>query len=205
MPIVIAVDGDAGSGKGTLSRRLSSHFGYEYLDTGKIYRAVAHKYISQNATTEEEAIEIAKNIRIEDTQIAGLATEEVGKVASQISAIGELREALIDFQRKIANSPNGAVLDGRDIGTVICPNADYKFYITADLEVRANRRYRELSAAGKDVTEAGVLADMKARDERDKSRVNAPLVIADDAVYIDTTKLSIDDVFNEILSRLTEK
>jgi len=183
--IIIAIDGPAASGKGTLARKIAKHFGLQYLDTGSLYRAVALKVLE----CESDAIKVAKNLTIEDTKSPKLRGEEVGNLASQVSAIPEVRQALLDFQREF--SLQGAVLDGRDIGTVVCPNADIKFYITASVDIRAERRAKEL---GGDIEI--IKKDLAERDKRDMERAVAPLKPADDAVIIDTSNMNIDIVFD---------
>jgi cytidylate kinase len=208
---IIAIDGPAASGKGTIAKRLAKYLGYAHLDTGKLYRVVGYK-ISQkypNLTPEiadtihSEAAEIAASITTQDTELAELETETVGRYASIVSAMPQVREALLKFQQNFAQTPpnglKGAVLDGRDIGTVIAPDADFKFFITASADTRANRRFLQLQSAGKSVTEAAILQDILARDKRDMERKTAPLKPADDAVIIDTTNASIDEVFEQVL------
>ena len=209
-PLVIAIDGPAASGKGSLGRKLAKHFGIEYLDTGKLYRLVGHKLIENGfnvekiednyAITVEKAVQIANSLKIEEVTTTKLGTELIGRAASIVSAIPEVRKALVGFQRKVATSKNGAVLDGRDIGTVICPDANFKFFITANIETRANRRFKELQNQGNDVIYTDVLEDLKLRDERDSKRKISPLRPADDAVCIDTTKLEPDEVFAQALN-----
>lgn len=198
--MLIAVDGPAASGKGTIAKMISRKYGLTYLDTGRLYRAVAFKVVSLKSSvfSEEMAIEASKNIKPSDIESDRLETEEIGKYASIVSAIPQVRQNLLEFQRKIAASPNGAILDGRDIGTVICPQADFKFFITADAKVRAKRRYEQLKLKNPNITEEQVLNDILARDERDKSRKIAPLTVAKDAHHIDTSTLSIDEVFEKI-------
>jgi cytidylate kinase len=214
--IIIAIDGPAASGKGTVARNLAAALGFTHLDTGKIYRAVGKKLaelmpgfenIPLNSKEFQEfakiAYSIARGITIDDTKRTDLETEVVGRYASVVSAIPEVRKALLDFQRnfakKGANTVGGTVLDGRDIGTVIVPNANFKFYITASPDVRANRRFLQLQKAGKPVTEEAVLQDILERDKRDSERKTAPLKPAADAKVIDTTNLSVDEVFETCL------
>lgn len=195
--LVIAVDGPAASGKGTLSRRLAVKLGMPFLDTGAIYRAVGLRLVYEDKDPEnkKDAIEAAKSITANDLTNPRIRQEKVGNAASVISAYPEVREILLDFQRNFAKHPSGAVLDGRDIGTVVCPHADIKIFITASLETRAQRRYRELNGEGIEVAYESVLADLKERDERDSRRKAAPLVPAKDAHIIDTTNLSAEEVF----------
>jgi len=198
--LVIAIDGPAASGKGTLSRRLAAKLGMPFLDTGAIYRAVGLRlvYDDKDPENKQHAIEAAKNISINDLANPRIRQEKVGNAASIISAYAEVREILLDFQREFAKHPSGAVLDGRDIGTVVCPHADVKIFITASLETRAQRRYRELNGEGIEVAYESVLEDLKERDERDSKRKAAPLVPAKDAHIIDTTNMSAEEVFVKV-------
>ena len=198
-PFVIAVDGPAASGKGTLARRLAEYFNLEYLDTGSLYRAVGLKliYSDQDPNDKESAIEAAKNIDINDLSNPRLRQERIGKAASIISAYPEVRAILLDFQRNFAVGKKGAVLDGRDIGTVVCPNADVKFFITATLYARAKRRHREVQGEGIEVIFESVLEDLRERDERDSKRAVAPLKPADDAILMDTSDLDASQVFEK--------
>lgn len=201
-PLTIAIDGPAASGKGTLARRLAEALGLKYLDTGSLYRAVGMKLLYSNQSPEDEqaALEAAQSITLQDLRNPRLRQEHVGNAASIISAMPAVREALLNFQREIAASPEGAVLDGRDIGTVVCPQADYKFFITADIETRAKRRHRELSGQGIEVVYDSVLADLKERDERDSQRDAAPLKPAEQAETLDTSSLSADEVLERVLA-----
>ncbi len=206
--LVIAVDGPAASGKGTLARKIANYFDLIYLDTGKIYRAVGYRLINagidpeslKNPTNLSKAIKIAKSIKINDLSEQELGSEEVGRAASISSAVPEIRAALLDFQRKVAKSRKGAVLDGRDIGTVVCPNADFKLFITASLEARARRRYKELQKKGNKVIYTAVLKDLKERDERDSKRAISPLVAAKDSIHVDTTDMNENAVFEKVIS-----
>lgn len=203
--MLIAIDGPAASGKGTVGKMVAQHFHLEYLDTGRLYRLVGYILLNQFPDIEaskldntEAAIKIAENLDTSDINNEKLESELVGMMASKVSAIPEVRSALMDFQRRVAASPKGAVLDGRDIGTVICPNADFKFFITAEADTRAKRRYNQLKLRKKNIKEAQVLEDILSRDRRDKGRTIAPLVPAIDAIYIDTTNLSIEAVFEKV-------
>lgn len=187
MRITIAIDGPAAAGKGTISKAVAAHCGFAHLDTGLLYRAVGAKVLAG-----QEAIAAAKALVAEDLDAGDLRTPDVAQAASKVAVIPEVRAALIDFQRSFARRAGGAVLDGRDIGTVICPNAEVKLFVTASAEVRAERRYLELSASGHDVSRNDVLADVKARDERDMNRAEAPLKPAEDAVVIDTSEMTIE-------------
>lgn len=188
MTLTVAVDGPAASGKGTISKALAAHFSFAHLDTGLLYRAVGAQLLLGS-----DPLEAAKALRAEDIDADALRNSAVAQAASKVAAIPEVRQALLDFQRAFARRAGGAVLDGRDIGTVICPEAEVKLYITASDEVRAERRYLELSAKGQDVTPEGVLDDLKARDKRDRERATAPLKAANDALLLDTSELSIED------------
>lgn len=206
-PLVIAIDGPAASGKGTLARRISSHCGYPYLDTGSLYRMVGMKvlYAHKDPHDKHAAIEAARSISEMDFANPRLRQERVGQAASIVSAIPEVRAALLDYQRRFAERSEGAVLDGRDIGTVVCPEADVKFFITANLEARARRRHRELQGQGIEVVYESVLADLQERDERDKKRTVAALVAAGDAIHIDTSTMNAREVFEKVLHYIEEK
>jgi cytidylate kinase len=186
-PFTVAIDGPAASGKGTIARRVADHFGFAYLDTGLLYRGVGRKVMEG-----VDPVEAARTLVAGDLDDAGLRSAEVGQAASKVAALPAVRAALTDFQVAFARRAGGAVLDGRDIGTVICPEAEVKLFVTAADAVRAHRRYLELSAKGTDVTESWVLDDLRARDARDSDRADAPLVAAPDAVLLDTTEMSID-------------
>jgi len=192
--MIIAIDGPAASGKGTLGKKLAAHYGLRHLDTGLIYRAVAKALVDAGERPEDAAAAVAaaKELDLANFDEATLKTSAVGEAASIVSAIPGVRAALLDFQREFAAQPPGAVLDGRDIGTVICPGADVKIYVTATPEVRAKRRAAEYRAAGRDIDEASVLADILRRDQRDSNRAAAPLQQAPDAYLLDTTHLAID-------------
>lgn len=192
--MIIAIDGPAASGKGTLGRRLAAHYRLRHLDTGLIYRAVGKALLDAGTPLdrEDEAAAVARALTPADLDDPALKTDAVGQAASKISVFPSVRAALLDFQRDFAAAPPGAVLDGRDIGTVICPEADVKIFLVAAPEVRARRRYQELTGRGEVADEAAVLADIKARDERDRNRALAPLKAAPDAHPLDTTTLDID-------------
>ncbi|MEI4262587.1 (d)CMP kinase [Roseovarius sp. D0-M9] len=198
MAFTIAIDGPAAAGKGTVGRQLAAHFGYAHLDTGLLYRATGRRMLDGAG-----AVEAALNLKPEDLKAPDLRTPEVGQAASRVAALPEVRQALIDFQRAFAARSGGAVLDGRDIGTVICPEADVKLYVTASDEVRAARRLAELSSTGHDVTYESVLADLRQRDARDSARAAAPLKPADDALLLDTSKLTIEEAVRRAIE-LTE-
>jgi CMP/dCMP kinase len=192
--MIIAIDGPAASGKGTLAKRLAAHYGFRHLDTGAIYRAVAYALISRGADLADEAaaVRAARGLDPQTFDDPVLKSHQVGTAASVVSAYPEVREVLLNFQRQFAAHPPGAVLDGRDIGTVICPNADVKIFVVADPEVRARRRNLEAQARGEAADEAAVLADILARDERDRNRAVAPLKPAEDAYLLDNSHLDIE-------------
>jgi cytidylate kinase len=192
--MIIAIDGPAASGKGTLGKRLATHYGLRYLDSGLLYRAVAKAVLDTGRPIGDHDAAIAAAKALDPTQIdeVVLKTPVMGGAASFVSAIPEVRAALVAFQRSFAAKPPGAVLDGRDIGTVICPNADCKIFVTATPQVRARRRASEYRGQGRDIDETTVLADILQRDERDQNRAAAPLKQAQDAHLLDTTHLDID-------------
>lgn len=192
--MIIAIDGPAASGKGTLGKRLASHYGFRHLDTGLIYRAVAKAVLEDGGSLNNpaDAIRAAQGLDPFRFGEETLKADEIGKAASVISAIPEVRAALLAFQRDFAKSQPGAVLDGRDIGTVIAPEAEVKIFITASPQERARRRALELRGRGSQVDEQAILADIIQRDERDTSRPVAPLKQAPDAHLLDTTHLDID-------------
>jgi len=184
----VAIDGPAAAGKGTISKAVAAHFGFAHLDTGLLYRAVGAKVLAG-----AEPVAAAMTLDPTDLDADNLRTPAVAQAASQVAVNADVRQALTDFQRKFAARPAGAVLDGRDIGTVICPDSAVKLFVTASAACRAERRYQELLTNGHDVTLEGVLADVEARDARDKNRAEAPMVPADDAVLLDTSDLSVAD------------
>jgi len=192
--MIIAIDGPAASGKGTLGKRLAHHYGYRHLDTGVIYRAVAYALISTGIDPHDEQRAVAAALELDPEKFGDpvLKTQKVGEAASVVSAFPRVREALINFQRHFAAGPPGAVLDGRDIGTVICPDADVKIFVVADPGVRARRRTLEARARGEDANEAAVLSDILQRDERDQNRAIAPLKPASDAYLLDNSHLDIE-------------
>jgi cytidylate kinase len=192
--MIIAIDGPAASGKGTLGKRLAERYGLRHLDTGLIYRAVAKALLDAGAKLDDPARALAAAKALDPTRFDEVALKAyaVGEAASVVSAIPEVRATLVALQRDFAATPPGAVLDGRDIGTVICPQAQVKIFVTASPQERAHRRARELAARGEAVEEAAVLADILRRDERDRSRSVAPLKPAADAHLLDTTHLDIE-------------
>jgi len=187
MSFTVAIDGPAAAGKGTVSKAVAAHFGFAHLDTGLLYRAVGAKVIAGAAP-----IAAAQALNPVDLENDALRTPEVAQAASEVAVIPEVREALVAFQRSFSSREGGAVLDGRDIGTVICPGADVKLFVTASAECRAERRFQELVAKGLDVRFETVLADVKERDDRDRNRAAAPLVPAEDAVLLDTSDLTVE-------------
>lgn len=195
--MIIAIDGPAASGKGTLGKRVAAHYGLAYLDTGQLYRAVARDTLAagDDPTDAAAALKAAQALNPQSLDDATLRTPELGEAASLVARHPQVRETLRAYQRTFAHREPGAVIDGRDIGTVICPDADVKLFVTAAPEERARRRYLELKQNGAKVTLGEVLADIEARDERDQNRATAPLRRAEDAVLLDTTKLDIDAAF----------
>ena len=199
--VVIAIDGPAASGKGTLSRRLAGHYGFAHLDTGALYRATGRDMLARALDPGDAAAAAAIAASVDPTSFDDprLRDEAVGQAASIVAAHGGVRAALLDLQRRFAASPPGdlagAVLDGRDIGTVVCPDANVKFFVTASPEVRAHRRVLELRGRGLPADEAAIRADLIARDARDSGRAEAPLKPADDAILLDTNVLDADAVF----------
>ena len=195
--MIVAIDGPAASGKGTLARRLAARYGLRHLDSGLIYRAVAHGMIASARRLDdvEAAVRAAKALDPARFNEAALKRHAVGEAASHISAIPQVRAALLAFQREFGRAPPGAVIDGRDIGTVVFPDAEAKIFVTASPEIRACRRAAEFAAAGEAIAYADVLADIRRRDERDSARAAAPLRRADDAHLLDTTHLDIDAAF----------
>ncbi len=206
--MIIAIDGTAASGKGTAARRLAAKFGWAYLDTGTLYRAVGLSVLRQGGDPSDEtaAAAAARSLDIAVTEDPEIRSGASGAAASKVAAIGDVRAALLQLQRDFAASPpngeTGAVLDGRDIGTVVCPDANMKVWIDADVEVRAERRFKELKGRGEPVIYARVLEDLKGRDARDAGRKDAPMVRAADALVVDTSALTPDEVFDRILAAL---
>ena len=187
MIFTVAIDGPAAAGKGTISKAVAAHFGFAHLDTGLLYRAVGAKVLAG-----ADPVDAATELDPVDLENSNLRTPEVAQAASEVAVIPEVRAALVTFQKTFARRDGGAVLDGRDIGTVICPDAEVKLFVTASPERRAARRWQELRDKGMDVTLESVLADVQARDARDSSRATAPLVAAKDAVVIDTSDMTVE-------------
>ena len=199
--LVIAVDGPSASGKGTLAKRLAEHFRLPHLDSGLLYRAVGWR----SALTGEPPAEVAAKLGPADLKDPALRTDEAGQQASKVGVIAEVRANLLKFQKEFSSQPSGAVLDGRDIGTVICPDAPVKLFVTASTEMRAERRYRELRAKGVDTIKPRVLAEMAERDRRDSERAAAPLRAAPDAWLLDTTDMDADAAFAAALAFIEGK
>ena len=208
---VITVDGPSAAGKGTLARRLASHFGYEFLDTGSLYRGVGLSVLRQglDPADEKAATAAAKALKPDLLADPAIRAEDTSTAASKVAAIPSVRAAILnwqrDFARDAARNSGGAVLDGRDIGTVVCPDANGKLFITASVEARAERRVKELQARGETAIYARVLQDMQERDARDQGRSISPTKPATDALIIDTSDLTADQVFERALAFITSK
>jgi cytidylate kinase len=205
--MIIAIDGTMSSGKGTLAKRLAKHFGLPHLDTGLLYRAVGKAALDAGVDLKDEAAcaMLAAKIRLADFDERELRTAGVGAAASMVAVLGDVRRALFDLQRAFAKQKGGAVLDGRDIGTVIAPDADVKLWVDASVEERARRRFLELSSMGEAVTEASVLQHLKERDARDSQRKDAPMKPADDAYWIDTTRMTPDQCLAKAIELVEAK
>ena len=202
--MIIAIDGPAASGKGTLAKRLAVHYGLPHLDTGLLYRAVARTLLDQGSPLDDEALAVkaAQSLDLGHLDESRLRGREMGEAASVVAAIPPVRAALVAWQRQFASRPEGAVLDGRDIGTVICPDATVKIFVTASAEERARRRHRELAGRGETTPYEEVLADIRKRDARDSGRTTAPLVAALDARLLDTTNLGIEQAFQAAVAHV---
>lgn len=200
--MIVTLDGPAASGKGTLARNLAKHLGLPHLDTGLLYRSVAEKLLTAGHALSDgqAALEAARRVDLANLDRDLLSGSALGEAASRVAAMPEVRAALLKLQQDFARRPGGAVLDGRDTGTVIAPEAEVKIFVTASAEVRAGRRYRELVARGENISLEQVLADIRRRDERDSGRAAAPLKPAPDAVLLDTTLLDIEAAFREVLN-----
>ncbi len=194
MHFTVAIDGPAAAGKGTIARAVAGRFGFAHLDTGLLYRAVGRKTLEQGRGVLDEGLAelVARELTEADLDEARLRGALVANAASKVAAMPGVRRALLEFQRRFAAREGGAVLDGRDIGTVVCPGAEVKLYVVADDETRARRRHRELAGRGETVSVEQVLADLRSRDARDAGRAYAPMRRADDAHLLDTTELAID-------------
>lgn len=210
----VAIDGPAAAGKGTIAKAVARHFGFAHLDTGLLYRAVGRKALDQGRGIVDEGVAelIARNLDPHDLERADLRGVLAARAASRVAAMPGVRKALFQFQNDFARREGGAVLDGRDIGTVICPDADVKLFVTATDRARAMRRFRELTGRGAEISLDRVAADLKSRDERDAGREDAPLRRADDAVLLDTTELDIDaavakaaEIIEQALERVTTR
>ncbi|WP_322865233.1 (d)CMP kinase [Aquicoccus sp. G2-2] len=199
MRFCVAIDGPAAAGKGTVARAVAAQFGFGHLDTGLLYRAVGAKVLAG-----VDPIEAAKALIAEDLE-GDLRSQAVAQAASQVAVIPDVRAALLDFQRAFAARGGGAVLDGRDIGTVICPEAEVKLFVTASAEVRAERRYLELIDKDVETSRAAVLRDVLERDARDSDRAHAPLRPAEDAVLLDTSRMSIDEAVAAAIAVIADK
>ena len=197
---IIAIDGPAASGKGTVSKAISKKLQFNYLDTGKLYRAIGAKYLEGY-----EPISAAQNLDNNDLKIYDLQKPEIAQAASEIALIPEVRAALLQFQRNFSKKLPGAVLDGRDIGTVVCPDAKVKIFLTASLETRANRRYFELVKQDPKISLETILEQIRQRDERDQKRMSSPLVAATDAKVIDTSELSIKEAIEKVFAYIQTK
>jgi len=194
---VVAIDGPAASGKGTLARRIAIHYGMPHLDTGLTYRAVAKALLDKALPLDDEAIaaDVALNLNLHDMDKAVLSAHTIGEAASKVAVMPAVRRALVEAQRSFANALPSSVLDGRDIGTVVCPQAQIKLFVTASPEVRAQRRFDEIIAKGGTADFDDILTDLKKRDERDMNRTDSPLKPAEDAHLLDTSKMSIEAAF----------
>lgn len=199
MAFTVAIDGPAAAGKGTISKAVAAALSFAHLDTGLLYRAVGARHLQG-----ELPLEAAQSLTADDLSNPNLRTAEVAQAASKVAVLPEVRSALVDFQRAFAQRDGGAVLDGRDIGTVICPDAEAKLFVTARAEIRAERRFKELSEKGQTTDFEIVLADVIERDRRDSERATAPLKPADDAVIIDTSDLTIEDAIQTAISAINE-
>ena len=200
MGFCVAIDGPAASGKGTIARAVAGHFGFGHLDTGLLYRAVGQRVLEGMP-----ALAAARAMQAEDLDHPDLRGPDAARAASEVAALPDVRRALVDFQRAFAARAGGAVLDGRDIGTVICPDAPVKLFVTASPEARAARRQAELSANAHAASYDAVLADLQARDARDAGRVDAPLKLADDALLMDTTDMDIDEAVAEAIAAVAAR
>ena len=197
---IIAIDGPAASGKGTVSKVISKKLGFHYLDTGKLYRAIGAKYLEGC-----QPIAAAQSLDINDLDKYDLQKPEIAQAASEIASIPEVRDALLQFQRNFSQKFPGAVLDGRDIGTVVCPDANIKIFLTASLKARAKRRYLELYKHDKEISFETILEQIRERDERDQTRKSSPMIAASDAKIFDTSKLSINETVDKVFNYIQTK
>ncbi|MEZ5852050.1 MAG: (d)CMP kinase [Hyphomicrobiaceae bacterium] len=205
--MIIAIDGPAASGKGTLARRIAAHFGFGYLDTGLLYRAVARDVAAAGGdlSDEQAAAAMARTLDPASLDDEALRGAKAGEAASMVARHPQVRQALLEYQRAFASRPPGAVLDGRDIGTVVCPDAAVKLFVTAAVEVRARRRFTELGAKDPGVRFEDVLEELRQRDARDMARADAPMRQADDAILLDTTDLDIEAAFETAVGLIKRK
>lgn len=205
--MLIAMDGPAASGKGTLAKNLAAHYGLAHLDTGSLYRAVARDLMAAGKPLDDEeaAVDLTRSLDPDTLSDPGLRTPEVGQAAAKVAKIGAVREALHKFQRTFASKPGGAIIEGRDIGTVVCPDADVKIYVEASTDVRAERRHKELLEAGHDISYDEIHAQIAARDEADRSRKISPLKPAEDALLLDTSDLGIEAAFEAAIKLVDTK
>jgi len=204
--LTIAIDGPAASGKGTLARKLAAHFDLPHLDTGLTYRAVGNALLQVGLPLDDEAlaVKVAENLNLGKLDREILSNHEVGEAASKIAVMSRVREILVEMQRKFATSGKGAVLDGRDIGTVVCPDAEVKLYITASPRTRAQRRFNEANEKGSGADYEQILKDIIMRDDRDANREDSPMVRAENAHLIDTSEMSIETAFETALELVEE-
>ena len=204
--MIIAVDGPSAAGKGTVAKAIAKHLGYHFLDTGSLYRMVGLAMLNAGKTGDDvkAAMKFAETLEPSSVVDKELRTEVVAAMASQVAVIPEVRQALLEFQRQFAKREPGAVLDGRDIGTVVCPDADLKFFVTASTQVRAHRRLAELKTLGVRTDYTAVLEDVMARDERDANRTTAPTKPADDAIMIDTSELDREEVIAAVMGVIAD-
>ena len=198
--LIIAIDGTAASGKGTISKKIAQNYSVPHLDTGLLYRLVGYKVLQG-----VDPVSAASQLHADELNVLDLKTLRVSNAASEVAKNPSVRAHLLAFQRDFASKPGGAVLDGRDIGTVICPNADIKFYITASPDIRAKRRYKELLGLGYSISFENVLREIQERDERDSNRKQSPMVPALDAMKIDTSDMTINEVYESVSAIIDSK